>query len=187
MRKLLGLDCSDDGDDDDDIDGNQAIKDDERGLIFTRGKSSANNDDDDDDSFFGSGNKSDDNDSHHDEEEGTQSFTYTPGKLDLEEKIRNKLNDKNKSDEANKELTPWEKYQLKRKEKRKEKKKRAKETKMEYQGIIASNSLKNDDAGLVADKEKLTILHNENRQNNAPSSKEELDLLLAGDNGEYYF
>mmetsp|Transcript_21949 Transcript_21949/g.25373 ORF Transcript_21949/g.25373 Transcript_21949/m.25373 type:complete len:650 (+) Transcript_21949:16-1965(+) len=100
MRKLLGLADSDD--DDENI-----------------GKSKE--DHDDDDSFFEDGSNPASDDSENDEE-GVKSFTFVPGKGGLEDKIRSKLKDKKEGNEVKKELTPWEKYQLKRKDKRKEKK-----------------------------------------------------------------
>ncbi len=155
MRKLLGLD---DDDNDEDL------------MLQIAGKDDNKDDDDDDDSFFGGGNDMASNDSDEDEE-GTKSFTYIPGKQNLEEKIRSKINEK--KDENKNELTPWEKYQLKRKEKRKEKKRQAKEAKLVLQGKISESSTKG-------------IRKNDSITSKAPSSKEELDLLLAGDNGKLY-
>lgn len=155
MRKLLGLDEEDDEEED---------------WMRQGGDKNADGQVEDDDSFFG-GADEDDNDDDEDEE-GTKSFTYIPGKQNLEEKIRTKLNEKN---EESKELTPWEQFKLKRKEKRKEKKRQAKEEKLVLQGKIESSSKKNNNKIKDVDASK----------DRAPSSKEELDLLLAGDNGEF--
>ena len=152
MRHLLGLDSSDD-----DLPGD------------------ANGKAEDDDSFFG-GEDDSGGDDDDDEGFGSKSFSYTPGKVDLEDKIRTKLKEKAEGKEGgNVELTPWEKYQLKKKEKRKDRKQRAKESKMQFQGKIPIEE-SNDE------KEKKK---SENVTSNAPSSKEELDLLLAGDNGKF--
>ncbi len=150
MRKLLGLD--DEEDDELMLSGNK------KGNV------------DDDDSFFGGGDDSN-SDEDADTEEGTKSFTYVPGKQNLEEKIRTKLNEKKDSNSTGNELTPWEKYQLKRKEKRKEKKRQAKEVKLVQQGKVS------------ADSKQSAQLSERDSRDKGPSTKEELDLLLAGDNG----
>lgn len=155
MRKLLGLDGSD-------VESS-----------FSEEKLAPDEDDDSVDSFFAEGAESSVEmikNSNDEDEEGVKSFTFTPGKINLEAKIRNKLKDKNIDENEKTELTPWEKYQLKKKEKRKERKKQAKESKNLAQGKTKYNSI------------------NENRDekvtNSGPSTKEELDLLLAGDNGK---
>ena len=153
MRTLLGLDEDDDEEED---------------WMRQNGDKNRDGEVEDDDSFFGGGDEVDNDD---EEEEGTKSFTFIPGKQNLEEKIRTKLNEKN---EGSNELTPWEQFKLKRKEKRKEKKKQAKEAKLVLQGKIESSSKKkNKNKDIDASQDR------------APSSKEELDLLLAGDNGEF--
>ncbi len=169
MRKLLGLD---DSDDDSDAEKDQG----EVGV------------DEDDDSFFGGGDNpfSDDSDDEGDGE--TKTFTFIPGKHNLEEKIRTKLKNKKEGGEDEKELTPWEKYQLKRKEKRKEKKRRAKEAKLKFQGKIPDNEEDSeaiDDVAAIDDLKPGKKKQNKATQRRAPSSKEELDLLLAGDDGKF--
>lgn len=149
MRQLLGLDNSDD-------------------ESFGKMQGSDNNDDDSVDSFFGDGDNNDDN-------ENEKTFTYIPGKHNLEEKIRNKLKDK-EDDEAKTELTPWEKYQQKRKEKRKIKKKQAHEAKLIAKGKITSDVFDDNDSESVSQPA--------GKETSRPSTKEELDLLLAGDNGK---
>ncbi len=157
MRQLLGLDNSDD---------------ESFGKIQV---SDNNNDDDSVDSFFGDGDKRDDND---DNNENEKTFTYIPGKHNLEEKIRNKLKDK-EDDEAKKELTPWEKYQQKRKEKRKIKKKQAQEAKLRGKGEITRDAFDDNDSELDE-----PVPQAPGKETSRPSTKEELDLLLAGDNGK---
>ena len=80
MRKLLGL------------------EDDDNDNFMIRSEDQNNNDDDDhdhdDDSFFGGGNDDVPNESNDELEEVAKSFTFVPGKQNLEEKIRTKLNEK---------------------------------------------------------------------------------------------
>jgi len=120
----------------------------------------------DDDSFFGSGNLDSDSDGGGGE---TKQVTFIPGKSSLEEKIRTKLKEK---EEGTEELTPWEKFQDKRKEKRKERKRLNKQQKSSFRG-------EDGEADPFASTSKRT-----NAVKTKPSTKEELDLLLAGDNDE---
>jgi hypothetical protein len=147
MRKMLGL-----GDSSDDFSEDNTKDLDER---------------QDDDSFFGDGHGSSSQGDESGDEEGAMQMVFVPAKKSLEEKIRNKLKEK---DGADKELTPFEKYQLKRKEKRKERKRQAK---------------LNDDLRRGKDinsGEQFQKVGKDSKNN--PSSIEELDLLLAGDNEE---
>lgn len=121
----------------------------------------------DDDSFFASANlESDGEDEDGGEKDGTKEISFIPGKSSLEEKIRSKLNEKDGEVE---ELTPWEKYLEKRKEKRKEKKRQKKQQKVNFRG---ENGV---DPFAVSTKKT---------QTKKASTKEELDLLLAGDEDE---
>lgn len=143
MRKMLGLDS----------DGSEE-------SVSGARSNDIDNEEEDDDSFFGS-----DGDDENDAD--NKQVAFIPGKSNLEEKIRTKL--KEKEDEE-KELTPWEKHQLKRKEKRKERKRAAKDAKMRAKmGLDQDSRDESDDQNLGSDR---------------PSSKEELDLLLAGDGDE---
>ena len=122
-------------------------------------------DNEDDDSFFGPADDDDDDD------DGVQEATFIPGKRDLEDKIRSKIKERSEPSREEIELTPWEKYQQKRKEKRKEKKRLKKENKKSFQrGSIDPNKSNDFDEG---------------ESDRGPSSREELDLLLAGDNGKF--
>jgi len=182
MRKLLGLDVSDDDDSVTDKD--------------TQGK-----EDDDDDSFFGGSGSVDDDDS----DVGAMQFKFIPGKRNLEDKIRSKLNETKqqrantctKDDNTTREttdLSPWEKYQLKRKEKRKEHKRATRESKNRLKrgehftrDDMYENTTTGDSSGKSKRKTKEAGHPNENEleeNTRTPSSKEELDLLLAGDNDE---
>jgi len=165
-RKLLGLDVSDEDD------------------IINKGTKDT---DTDDDSFFGG--DSDDSlpaDKGNNVEDGAMQIKYMPGKSNLEDKIRSKL--RNKEHDADKQdLTPWEKYQLKRKEKRKELKKSTRESKKESKKSSKQSDIY--DKGNIHDESKPKIVERETEECNpepsrTPSSKEELNLLLAGDNDE---
>lgn len=149
MRKMLGL-----GESDDDFSDNNAKETDER---------------QDDDSFFGDGLDSSSQSNGNEDEEGAMQMAFIPGKKSLEEKIRNKLKEKDNEDT---ELTPFEKYQLKRKEKRKERKRQAK-----LNGDLMRGKDIHDGGRDQFQKQRKDAGKN-------PSSVEELDLLLAGDNEE---
>jgi len=149
MRALLGLD-----------DSNRNDSSDEKG----------DETEDDDDSFFNSKNL----DSDNEDEEDTKEVTFVPGKSDLEEKIRSKLQEKSKD---NGEMTPWEKYQQKRKEKRKEKKLLKKKQQSMYKGDQTRDDESTEELSKTEQDENLHI-------HPKPSTIEELDLLLAGDRDE---
>lgn len=162
MRALLGLGGTGDEDEDD--------------FLQEDAGASDHNVDDDDDSFFGSGALDDDDDGEDDDgEEGAKEVTFIPGKSSLEEKIRSKLKEK---EEVAQEPTPWEKYQNRRKEKRKEKKRIKKIEKAQFRGEG------DDDDPFELDTAAKTSKNKSRDQKNKPSSKEELDLLLAGDHDE---
>ena len=169
MRKLLGLDGSEDDSDAEQSQGKVPV-------------------DDDDDSFFAGGDNPFSDNSDDEGNGESKTFTFVPGKHNLEEKIRTKLKSKKEVDEDEKELTPWEKYQLKRKEKRKERKRRAKESKLRFQGKIPDDQEDSDaskDEVAVDDFKTGKKKQNKAIQSREPSSKEELDLLLAGDDGKF--
>jgi len=157
MRKLLGLDSDDENDD-------QANSE----------KSESSEEDGDSD----------------DEHEGIQGMNkevkFMPGKKNLEEKIRAKLETKNAPAE---ELTPWQKYQEKRKEKRRERKQSTKKKKN------ADESEEDSDGGgddFFTDDAKPSRKKKEARGAKGKTdevfdqekSRKELELLLAGENEE---
>lgn len=160
LRSLLGLDQ--------DMEGSE--------------KSAEPKDNDDDDSFFQheDDSKKVDLNNVYDEQSGNDEYgnddldkemTFVPGMRSLEEKIRSALNErKTVGDGTPEDMTPWEKYQLKRKEKKREKKMKAKELK---------ESFKNESKGLRVQREK-DIPSSTSAE---PSSQAELNLLLAGDEG----
>jgi hypothetical protein len=172
----------------------------------------------------GSGDESegdDENKSSSDEEEEndfSKQVTFIPGQENLEDKIRSKLQSKNE-----KELTPWQKYQAKRKEKRRELRQARRKVQNgtgdskisgqepedddmygsdpEFGRAEFDSADENADQGhdffleaterkVGAKKEKVKPKHSrksksgEDQEHNAPSTKEELELLLAGDNGK---
>ena len=145
--------------------------------------------------------REDDVEEEDEEEEGVMTTTYIPGKRGLEDKIRSKLEAKKGGGEESAELTPWEKYQLKRKEKRRERRqaiRAQRKEKLRGDGIDDDGSdeeaeeedaffLGDDDSGgrkkKVA-KGKKTKHGKEEDDRRAPSTKEELELLIAGDNDE---
>mmetsp|Transcript_33352 Transcript_33352/g.37933 ORF Transcript_33352/g.37933 Transcript_33352/m.37933 type:complete len:744 (-) Transcript_33352:177-2408(-) len=116
--------------------------------------------------------------------------SFIPGQS-LEEKIRNKIENKDQ-----KELTPWEKYQEKRKQKRRE---RRQAVRRQRKDVTADNDIKperntkdNDDffvdeqkVGCKEDgKDEKRIKDSTLDKSRVPSSKEELALLMAGDEDE---
>lgn len=104
------------------------------------------------------------------EEEQEKEFTFVPGKQDLEQKIRSKL------DAPKEELTPWEKYKEKRKQKQREKRQAAREKKDEIKESHRSN---NKPGKRGAD----SFFDSDDRvEEGRPTlSKAELELLVAGD------
>jgi hypothetical protein len=104
------------------------------------------------------------------EEEEEKEFTFVPGKQDLEQKIRSKL------ETPKKELTPWEKYKEKRKQKQRERRQAAREKKAElkesHRAVNTSASRGGDsffESDDKVDEQRPTL------------SKAELELLVAGD------
>jgi hypothetical protein len=163
MRKLLGLDS-----DEDEGDG-----------------SKASSDDDDNDG----------SDASHVSGSMSREIRFIPGKKDLEDKIRHKLSGK----EDPKELTPWEKYQQKRKQKRKERRQVSRGSKK--LGESESSGDEGDPLELGESKqrnpkhvEKDDFFMDDEDNVGAESyeaevaihqkSKDELELLLAGEHDE---
>ena len=103
-------------------------------------------------------------------EEQEKEFTFTPGKQDLEQKIRSKL------DAPKEELTPWEKYKEKRKQKQRERREAAREKKTE---IKESHRSVNKPASGGGD----SFFDSDDKvEEQRPTlSKAELELLVAGD------
>eukprot|EP00814_Leptocylindrus_danicus_P006457 CAMPEP_0116034256 /NCGR_PEP_ID=MMETSP0321-20121206/19492_1 /TAXON_ID=163516 /ORGANISM="Leptocylindrus danicus var. danicus, Strain B650" /LENGTH=793 /DNA_ID=CAMNT_0003510519 /DNA_START=12 /DNA_END=2389 /DNA_ORIENTATION=- len=179
MRRLLGLDSDDDG---------NSVKCDSS---------------DDVTSNIAEDNTESDSESK-DAGEQLKEVTFVPKSFDLENKIRSKLQEK----DGKKDLTPWEKYLEKRKDKRRERRqaKRNKEKNSDDSDTEmydesdpvpdwAKEELEGDDffaeeSGGKVEKETSSLRseHPEDSfepiKKNKASTKEELDLLLAGDSGE---
>ncbi|EEC44270.1 predicted protein [Phaeodactylum tricornutum CCAP 1055/1] len=102
---------------------------------------------------------------------------FIPGKSTLEESIRSKL--ENKEDAV--ELTPWEKYQEKRKLKKREKRKESREKRKEINEIRKGEKPRKEKSG---DSFFMEAKESEGIDNDfLPSqSKGELELLVAGEN-----
>ena len=147
--------------------------------------------------------RGDDGDDDKEEEEGVMTTTYIPGKRGLEDKIRSKLEAKNGGGGDSAELTPWEKYQLKRKEKRRERRQAVRAKRKDKLRGDDSNDDESDDEPGEEDgfflgnednagkkkkgQKKSNAKKNPGREEDgrrAPSTKEELELLIAGDNDE---
>ncbi|KAI2488856.1 hypothetical protein MHU86_25910 [Fragilaria crotonensis] len=163
LRKMLGLDSDDDGEQ-------------------NSGALEGDNESDDDQDF------GDDNE---------KQVSFIPGKEKLVETIRSKISGAQQT-----ELTPWEKYQEKRKQKRREK--RQSRRKHGKEGDNGSESddepAFDDDDGFFVDEErgaKTTVkkrsqknqddkkmLSDDAGADRAPSTKEELQLLVAGEEGD---
>ena len=163
LRKMLGLDTDDEGE------NNNGASDDDS--------------ESDDDEDFG--------------DDGEKQASFIPGKESLEEKIRSKLQGK-----ENKDLTPWEKYLEKRKQKRREKRQARRnggKNNLDEDESEDENDFDDDD-GFFVDEERsdrkkergckqevniknksISDVENADR---APSTKEELQLLVAGEEGD---
>lgn len=180
MRRLLGLDSDDDG-------------------------SSTKSDGNDDETSIIAEDNNGSESEPEDAGEQLKEARFVPRSFDLENKIRSKLQEKdNKTD-----LTPWEKYLEKRKGKRRERR-QAKKNKQRDDDIGDSDNEMYNESDPVPDwakdemegddffaeesngnseKEKihLKIDHSDAPQpikKSKASTKEELDLLLAGDSGK---
>jgi hypothetical protein len=167
MRKMLGLDS-----DSDEEDGASGFNDKSES---TEAESSS------------------DEESEGDEDEGAKEFKFMPGtgKIPLEDKIRAKLESKDEE----KELTPWEKYQEKRKDKRREKRHEVRAKRKEVNEIRKGGkgankpARKEDRDSFFMDKDADSADDNEGPERELHStrnkkSKEELELLVAGEDGD---
>jgi len=98
--------------------------------------------------------------------------TYVPGENSLDQKIRSKLSSKKEGDEP--QLTPFEKSQQRRREKRKERKK----AKRELRERAADPD---QDDFFLSETDAVPRNDSNGDAENQPSSRAELELLLAGD------
>ena len=155
LRKMLGLDSDDEGENE--------KKDDNA----SESESEAERD------YKGSYSES--------EEEGvdqSKEISFVPGKKSLEDKIRFKLDGK----DHDRELTPWEKYQEKRKQKRRERRNAVREKKKELKGT-RENGSKNKAGRSIVERDSFFV--DDDMEDESKKKKEhsqaELELLMAGD------
>jgi hypothetical protein len=159
MRKMLGLDSDDEG-------SNSRSDKEEKGFGSEDVSSSDSDNDDSDDG-----------------QAESKEVTFIPGqkKVALEDKIRSKLDDSDKVEE----LTPWQKYQEKRKQKRSEKRQETRAKRKEInqlrKGGRSSSKSKNGDEFFTetANKSQERTEFTSNTQ-----SQGELELLVAGDGND---
>lgn len=149
-------------------------------------------DDEDEESHTMQDNVESDPDKASDKE---KEITFIPGqkRLSLEEKIRNKIENK-----VEKELTPWEKYQAKRKQKRRERRQAARRKRTDSEKdneVTSAKSLAESDDFFLdrgtgskakdAAKKKTgkdgSVGGENSLRNRTPSGKDELALLVAGE------
>ena len=168
MRKLLGLE----NDSDDDSNGHSQ-------------SSKASSDDDDD---------SDDEEEYGDDggegDKMSKELKIIPGKKDLEERIRSKLKPK----EETAELTPWEKYQEKRKQKRKDRRQASRgnkdgstkdskngNTRVKDKDDFFANSDESDNDEKFQPELNKKETNSKNSSSKEDKAKAELELLYAGE------
>eukprot|EP00536_Pseudo-nitzschia_multiseries_P012864 jgi/Psemu1/260974/estExt_Genewise1Plus.C_5120051 len=190
LKAYLASDASseEESDDDDDDDDGKTGK---RSMM--RKALGLDSGSDDDSSGANSSESGDDDDDDDDDEGATMSkqIKIIPGQKDLEERIRAKLEPK----EETKELTPWEKYQEKRKQKRKERRQAARGKKPEEPSKSSSKKdtrSKNKDDFFASDDDAEAdfepVKQNKHAKGKHDSkertSKEQLELLLAGEGAE---
>ena len=162
MRKMLGLDSEDDDDDDDDeqdSDDNQKQRKSRKESLAA--KSSSESEDED--------------------AEGTKEVTFVPGQSKAAS-IKTGAASKDGGGGEEEELTPWEKYQEKRKQKRKEKRRAAREKRKEVNEMRKGGkaSKQKEDDFFMADASRDDGATDSDRFS-AQQSKQELELLVAGD------
>jgi NUC153 domain len=152
--------------------------------------------DSDDDGAIGSKDH-DDDESENSEDGGNKEITFVPGKESLEERIRLKVQNDAR------ELTPWEKLLEKRRQKKREKRQASRRDKLDEaeEGSLEeeANAKDVDDfllgGGDTTEKSenKVTKKKSKRKKNEKssdsdivrlPSTKEELQLLAAGDNDD---
>eukprot|EP00522_Entomoneis_paludosa_P018783 CAMPEP_0172440130 /NCGR_PEP_ID=MMETSP1065-20121228/878_1 /TAXON_ID=265537 /ORGANISM="Amphiprora paludosa, Strain CCMP125" /LENGTH=868 /DNA_ID=CAMNT_0013188913 /DNA_START=98 /DNA_END=2705 /DNA_ORIENTATION=- len=176
MRKMLGLagsdddeeDASDSSDDDNDSDEEEGGMSRVVKLPPTSNNSSSSSDSEE---------SEDDNDAG----EGSKEARFIPGAKDLSEKIRSKVEQKSSG-----KLTPWEKFQQKRKEKRQERKEDAREKREEInrarRGGKSKDHKESSDSFFLEDSnDKSTSTDAPAKYTKKTIGKEELELLVAGD------
>ena len=158
MRKLLGLDSDDE---------------DEAKPARSVGSSSGEEDPRESD-------QADDAHGSDDDEDNAKEIRFVPGRKNLEEKIRAMVNGKEGSSE---ELTPWQRYQEKRKQKRKERRQAAREKRDVPRSSTSGENGSRDDFFLTSE-DKTTDEKRRNRAKSNEDVKRELELLFTGEDAE---
>jgi hypothetical protein len=184
-----------DGSSDDDSDDGRANKSSKMRKMLGLGSDSEGGESDNDDDSSG-----EDDDSNSDDEEAmSKTIKYVPGNKDLEDKIRSKIMSKDESEE---ELTPWQKYQEKRKHKQRERRQAARGRKRggDDKGKGDDDGKSDESVQSASDKDDFFVENKTKKGEKAsrdesrsepkessksqPANNEELELLLAGDNDE---
>ena len=129
------------------------------------------------DNFFEQTNTTDSDD---DGDEHVKEAKFIPGQNDLKEKIRSKLG--NPSDEGNMELTPWQKYLEKKKQKKRERRQAMRERRKEVNEQRQGKS--KQDADPFFDEQAGPDEGDVDDEDKAPLSRNELELLVAGEEGD---
>jgi len=161
MRKMLGLDSDD-----------EKIND-------TNDKDMNKKDD------LPSNESSSESESEDDGMEGTKQVTFVPGQLGLASKT-GKMSEEN--EEKTEALTPWEKFQEKKKQKRREKRHVAREKRKEVNAMRKGKTKR----GTASKPDDDFFMAEDSIENEATGSdrfsarqtKEELELLVAGEDGD---
>jgi hypothetical protein len=172
IRKMLGLDSdSEDGGGAKDVNMKNSPDEDES-------ESSSSDSDNDGADFDAPGEEGAD-----DTVEGEKQAKFIPGEEKLQDKIRSKLK---KDTEAPRALTPWEKYQEKRKEKKRAKRQEAKDKRNEINQNRKSGSKdrKDDDEFFMGSDNEKEDDRAQGGTKDARRAKQELELLVAGDDNE---
>lgn len=161
MRKMLGLDS--DEDDEEGSDGDENLDVAASGSSESEEESVSGSEDEDPDQ--------------------SKEITFVPGANKLEEKIRSKLDGKETSKDKD-ELTPWEKYQEKRRAKRIQKRQETRAKKKEVKEMRKGGSAKSQKE--KPERDSFFTNDSDSEQDEKPSkmSKEELELLVAGDDDD---
>jgi hypothetical protein len=189
LKAYIASDASSDEEDSDDGEGGKGSK--MRKMLGLDSDSDEN--DDEEEQAEGSDSESREEASESEEEGMSKEVRYIPGQKDLEEKIRSKLSAKGDP----KELTPWEKYQEKRKQKRKERRQaaRGRSDDGSVQPFEEESESEDDFFEPDADSAKRKSGNKKSKSKKASaaitddlpkknSAKEELELLMAGEDEE---
>jgi hypothetical protein len=204
LKAYLASDASSDEEDEEDNEDNEKVQKGSKMRMMLGLESDSDSDEEDGPAGLkDKGGDSTEEESSSDEEAGKnegegdldKEVKFLPGKVALEDKIRSKLDAKDAPKE--KELTPWEKYQEKRKEKRRGKRSEAREKRKEINDIRKGGKeakkparkeprdsffLDGDGNGSDDNVAPQLVVHSA-KDEKSKKSKEQLELLAAGDDG----